>query len=332
MNIPAGSFTLYTSRLFIYNFCMGSSSDIWFVIVNPHAGINKCGKEWSHVEALLQQHGVKHTHVFTERRGHAIELAKSAVNSGYTRLVAVGGDGTAHEVANGILTSQAANTADITMGLIEVGTGNDWGRTMLIPRECEKAVEALVKGTTRVQDVAEINFNTHGTRCTRYCINVAGIGYDAFVAKKTNAMKDHNHGGKMAYLWQLVTGLFQYRITHATVTVDGIVWCDEPMFSISVGIGKFNGGGMCQLPNAEPDDGLLDVTFIAQIGVAGVVKNLPGLYDGSFIHDSRVRTVQGRQITITASRPVSLEADGESLGTTSAHFSILDKKLRVVVQ
>lgn len=326
------SFTLYTSLLFIYNFCMGNSFDNWFIIVNPHAGINKCGKEWSHIETLLKRHGLPYTHVFTNSRGHAIELAKNAVNSGYTRLIAVGGDGTAHEVANGILTSKIENTADVTMGLVEVGTGNDWGRTMQIPAHEDAAIDAIVAEKTRVQDVGHVVFGENGNRRERFFINVAGIGYDAFVAKKTNNMKDHNHGGKLAYLWQLAVGLFQYRITKATVTVDGVVWCDEPMFSMSVGIGKYNGGGMCQLPHAEPDDGLLDITFIAQIGVAGVVKNLPGLYDGSFIHDKRVRTAQGRHISVTATRAVSLEADGESLGAIDAEFQIYDKKLRVVVQ
>lgn len=311
---------------------MGRSADQWFFIVNPHAGINKCGKEWTHIEALLQRYKIPFTHVFTETRGHAIEIAKNAVNCGYTRLAAVGGDGTAHEVANGILCSDITDTTDITMGLIEVGTGNDWGRTMGIPAHEEPAIDAIVSGKTRIQDVGKVCYHVNGNRHERYFINVAGIGYDAFVAKKTNTMKDHNHGGKLAYLWQLMTGLFQYKITKTVVTIDDTIWCDEPMFSMSIGIGKYNGGGMCQLPHAEPDDGLLDITFIAQIGVAGVVKNLPGLYDGSFIHDKRVRIAQGRHISVSATRAVSLEADGESLGTIDADFTIYDKKLRVVVQ
>ncbi len=305
--------------------------DKWFAVVNPHAGINKCGKEWSHVDALLQKHAVPFDHVFTERRGHAMELTRKAIADGYDRIIAIGGDGTAHEVANGIMTSGLKDPSSVTMSLIEVGTGNDWGRTMHIPRDMEKAVEAIVAGVTRIQDVGTVSYQKETTAMQRFFINVAGLGYDAFVANKTNIMKDHNHGGKLAYLWQLVSGLFQYKITRAKVTVDNKVVADEPMFSMSAGIGRYNGGGMCQLPEAEPDDGLLDMTFIAQIGVAGVVKNLPGLYDGSFIHDPHVRMAKGKHIMIETSRPISLEADGESLGTTKAEFGIVPNALRVVV-
>ena len=131
----------------------------WLAIVNLLSGSGKCGRDWENIAKMLYSNGIDFDTVFTGHRFHAIELTKRAiVEDGYRNLIAIGGDGTIHEVANGILLQQEIPSNEIRMGVIPVGTGNDWIRSFAIPREYESAVRTIAEGKEFVQDVAKVTF------------------------------------------------------------------------------------------------------------------------------------------------------------------------------
>jgi diacylglycerol kinase family enzyme len=176
--------------------------------------------------------------------------------------------------------------------------------------------------------------NSHDLdKAERYFVNMAGMGYDALVAHKTNKMKEKGSGGPLSYLYNLLAGLFEYKQKNLQIIVDGNEVYDGKVFSMSIGICRYNGGGMKQLPLAVPDDGLLDITLITDTSKMTVVKNVKKLYDGSHIYLPMVRTYTGRTASLI-SRPghgVFLETDGESLGESPMHFEIIPASVRLIV-
>ena len=152
-------------------------------IVNPVAGALTTKKKWPLISSLLKNLGIHFDYQYTEGVGHAIELAKAAAVNGYHRVVAVGGDGTINEVANGIINSQ--NSADTTLGVISTGTGSDFIRSAGIPRDYVKACSCLAGNRSLSVDVGIVEYHKLGKPMQRYFINTAGIGFDAAVVAVT---------------------------------------------------------------------------------------------------------------------------------------------------
>jgi len=311
------------------------NKESWLVVVNPHAGSSKCSRDWPGIKKLLKQEAFNTKIIFTEHQFHAIELVKSHIEEdGFTKILVVGGDGTLNEAVNGIFKQSRYKTTDITLGLITVGTGNDWGRMYKMPESYQKQVKLLRKGNTFLQDVGEVGYRHSIDEEKRYFINIAGMGYDALVAKKTNVMKQKGKGGALAYLINLISGLFQYKNTHLDIIADGTRLFSGNVFSLSIGICKYNGGGMMQLPDAIPDDGLFDVTVIRKTTKYRIVTNIKNLYDGSFVTMPEVEQYRGKMITITSKPPqkLYLETDGESLGHSPLDFKVIPKAIRLIVR
>lgn len=305
----------------------------WLAIVNLLSGSGRCGRDWEHIARMLYAKGIDFDTVFTGHRFHAIELTKRAITEdGYRNLIAIGGDGTVHEVANGILLQTEVPSTDIRLGIIPVGTGNDWIRTFGIPRDYQGAVDVLAAGKEFVQDVAKASFvGRSGESECRYCINVSGTGLDAAVNLKVCQMKDKGKNGKLSYMTQLAKSVVSYRSCRMAVRVDGDNEAKGLIMSASVGIGQYNGSGMQQLPDSVADDGLLDVTVIETMSVPRILTVVGRLYDGKIYSVKRVHNYKGRTVEITSDEPREVEVDGEALGTTPVRFDIEDKRLKVLV-
>ncbi|MBQ2247418.1 MAG: diacylglycerol kinase family lipid kinase [Tidjanibacter sp.] len=312
---------------------MNTKNNRWLAIVNLLSGSGRCGRDWEHIARMLYAKGIDFDTVFTGHRYHAIELARrSIVEDGYRNLIAIGGDGTLHEVANGILLQQEVPSTEIRLGVIPVGTGNDWIRSFGIPRDYLKAVDIIAAGNEFVQDVAKVTYiNRNGEEQSRYCINVSGVGLDAAVNLKVCQMKDKGKNGKAAYMSQLVKSVLSYRSCRMAVRVDGENEAKGLIMSVSVGIGCYNGSGMHQLPESIADDGLLDVTVIETMSVPRIAMVVGRLFDGKIYSVKRVHNYKGREIEITSDEIREVEIDGEALGTTTVRFSIEDKRLKVLV-
>jgi YegS/Rv2252/BmrU family lipid kinase len=244
----------------------------------------------------------------------------------------VGGDGTLNEVVNGMFRQDSCPTTDITLGMIMVGTGNDWGRMYNIKPKYKKAVKILRKQRLFVQDAAMVTYYDGQDQKSRYFVNMAGMGYDALVAQMTNNLKEMGKGGPLAYMMNLFKGLFRYRHVQMRIEVDDALVFEGRVFSMSVGICKYNGGGMMQLPAAIPDDGLIDLTIIKNATKLDVVKHIKKLYDGTFIDLPIVETHRGRRVEINSltAHPIFLETDGESLGHSPFRFSVIPRSVRII--
>ena len=314
---------------------MKDNENRWLVLVNLHAGTNKGKRDWPAIHNLLEDNGFRMEIVFTEKAGHAILITQNAIEKdGFTKILVVGGDGTFNEVANGIFRQQKRKTTDITLGMITVGTGNDWGRMYDMPAEYSEQIKIVQQGKTFVQDVGVVKYQHRQNRDNRYFVNIAGMGYDALVTHKTNRMKQGGKGGALVYLLNLLQALFQYKVTQLEIEADGKTVFTGKVFSMSIGICKFNGAGMMQLPTAIADDGLFDVTVIRKTSKLTVLRNIKNLYDGSFIKMKEVETFRGKRFTVR-SRPENhlyLETDGESLGNSPLHFEIIPKSIQLIVK
>ncbi len=309
-----------------------SVSNEWLVIVNPNAGRKKGEKDWPEISKLLDEAGFTYKALFTEHRDHAVFMAEEHINQGYRNIIVVGGDGTLNEVVNGIFHQKTCPTTEVILGMIMVGTGNDWGRMYNIKEKYSKAVKILKKQRLFVQDAALVTYHLGEERRTRYFVNMAGMGYDALVAQMTNKMKEKGGGGPLAYLFNLFKGLFSYKHTQMVVSIDDVDAFQGNVFSMSIGICRYNGGGMMQLPDAMPDDGILDMTILKDVKKMDVVRHIKKLYDGSFLGLHFVETHKGKKIRITAAPPQGaiLETDGESLGNSPFTFEIIPQAIRII--
>ena len=303
----------------------------WFVVVNPASGSGKGLTDFPLISKLLRDNGIRHESVFTEHKHHAAELTVSAIESGYRHIIVVGGDGTLHEVVNGVFIQNRVDSSEITIAMISTGTGNDWIRMFGIPTRYSEAIRAIKEGYTFLQDVAEVSYEESKVRQVRYMANVAGLGFDAAVIKRTLTSKAKGYLGKGGYLWCLARSFFSHKATGTKVWVDDELIYNNLLFSIAIGVGKFNGGGIQQLPIAVADDGLLDITMIRPVHWWHVIFRLRRLFNGTIYSIGHVIHAQGRHIRIESSPETHLEIDGELYGHTPVDLQVMHRKVRVVI-
>jgi YegS/Rv2252/BmrU family lipid kinase len=306
-----------------------TKKDEWLVIVNPNAGQGKGKKDWDKISALLTKFELPCKVYFTEKKLHAIELTKEGIAAGYRKIIAVGGDGTMNEIVNGAFIQTICPTQDIVLGMITVGTGNDWGKMFGIPKDYEEAIRIIKEFKVFIHDTGVIKYYRGTEIEKRYFLNIAGLGFDAVVVKRTNAQKDKGRSGKAVYFYNLLKSLIAYRNTNTEVVIDGQKIMNNT-FTISLGIGKYSGGGMRQTPNAIPDDGLFDITIIRKMGKGEIIMNLKKLYDGTILEHPKIKGYTGKNIKIDSDPLIHVEADGESLGHSPVEFQIIPKSIKIV--
>jgi len=306
-----------------------SNNKEWLAIVNPNAGNGKGLRDWHLIAEFIKQVNLSYTVKFTESKGHAMLLTSEAVKDGCRNIITIGGDGTLNEVVNGIFTVNTCPSSEISLALIPVGTGNDWGRMFGIPLDYEKAVRIIKEGKQMLHDIGMLTYFDGAEKKNRYFINIAGLGFESVVVKRTNYQKDRGRSGKAIYFYNLLMSLLSYKNTRAEIIVDGEKKSAD-VFSINVGNGKYCGGGMRQTPDALPDDGLLDVTVINGIGKIEIIRSLKMLYDGTILSHPKIDGYKCRNLKVSSEAILWAEADGESLGHTPAEFSIIPLGIKIV--
>ncbi|MBK7408624.1 MAG: diacylglycerol kinase family lipid kinase [Saprospirales bacterium] len=303
----------------------------WFTIVNPAGGYGTVKKRWPQLEEQLRNAGVQMELAFTQSRGHATILAREAIESGHRHILAVGGDGTNNEAINGILQQKTVPPTDVCYALLPVGTGNDWIRTMGIPLQMDSWLEMFEQGHTTIQDIGIAEYTREGTPAKRFLANVAGMSFDAYVAK----FMDENRGyigGRFAYLFALVRCLAKFKLPLTRIHANGYV-LEDHCYTINAGICRYSGGGMQLVPHAIPDDGLFALTVAKKVSKLGVLLATPYFYNGKIDRHPKIETHSARTIRVEAMKedhPVGLEVDGEFLGYAPVSFSLIEKALQVV--
>jgi YegS/Rv2252/BmrU family lipid kinase len=289
------------------------------LIVNPEAKHGDTAKLVPVIEKLLQH--VEHDTVITESMGHAIELAAAAAD--YDVVVAVGGDGTVHEVLNGLMRIPAPDRP--ALGLIPTGSGNDTRRTMGVPADISDAALALATGERRRFDV--------GTCNGVYFNNSFAAGLDAKVTAKAVEYKITK---RRSGLWLYLTALFHvlFHELHGypvDVAFDGEAPRSAEVLIVAVTNGATYGGGFKITPEALPDDGLFDVCVIDPLGLGAALLRLPFVIAGKHTRMKPVHMSRHATVILTSADPLPAQIDGEVLLETRYEIAILPGEIEVVV-
>lgn len=273
-------------------------------IFNPLAGRGRAYKQAQQVRQALAAVDLPHEIVVTETRGHAIELARRAVLAGRELIVAVGGDGTLNEVVNGLM--QAADGADqipCTVGVLPVGSGNDFAGSLGIPSELREAAERLRTGQVRRVDIGRVN--------DRYFDNNVGLGFEAMIdieAQKLTWLR-----GFPGYLLGVFRAMARFPFPRVRVQIDGQPWREGETLMISVGNNRRIGGGFLITPKAVSDDGLLDMCYVDAIPRREILRLLPKAIKGNHEGEPAVHTLRFRHAVVESDTPLPVHADGEVL-------------------
>ncbi|MEG1622144.1 MAG: diacylglycerol kinase family lipid kinase [Alistipes sp.] len=310
---------------------MSSPNLKWLVIVNPVSGSGRGLDDFPQISKLLRDEHVLYEPIFTEHKFHATELTVTAVKQGYRRIIVVGGDGTLHEVVNGLFIQQEVRPDEVLLAVMAVGTGNDWVRTFGISNRYHEAICAIKEENSFLQDVGVVSYEEAHYRQTRYMANVAGAGFDALVARKIAHLQQKRKVGRWSYTWCLLKSFFRYKSTGVKVWVDDQLIYNNLLLSIAIGICKFNGGGVQQLPEAVTDDGLMDVSLVRPIHFWHVLFRFHYLFNGGIYRIRHILKARGSKIRIESSPEIAVEVDGEILGETPLEFTVLHRAIRIVV-
>ena len=274
-------------------------------IVNPAAGNGYALKIEKQLQAEMNRRGLSCHFAHTEAPGHATELAKVAVEQGATGVIAVGGDGTAFEVACGLM-----NTG-VPLGIIPAGTGNDFIKTVDIPKKPLDALEFILTHEPRPVDVGGLN--------DRLFLNVCGTGFDVTVLGFTLAAKKYFRG-LLPYLIGLIRGIAHYKPVHVRFTADGITE-EREVLICSIANGRFFGGGIAICPDATASDGLLDLIVVEDKPRWQLPFLVPALLMGKILQFSFTSHKRCKEVEIY-SPGMQLNIDGEIQNIEYAKFSI----------
>ncbi len=292
------------------------------VIVNPHAGRRRVGKEIPELERTLQARALPYQLLRTQGPGDATRFAREALERGGRYIVAVGGDGTVHEVVNGMFDGDGKpTTADPVLGVVAAGSGCDFVRTFGLPGDVTRSCQHLTGENTYPLDVGKITYTgLNGAPEVRYFPNVAEVGMGAAVAARANRMP--SSFGQSKYFLAFWMTLPRFKTAKLRVQADRKTYEGSGIMLI-VGNCQYYGGGMKISPRSYPGDGVLDV-LIFNGPKSDAFTLLPKVYRGEHIPHPRIAEFRvKRTLQVDADRPLPIEADGEVLGFTPATFEVM---------
>ena len=292
------------------------------LIINPTAGRGRAGKQVPEIKRLLGAKAEEWAWQYTQKRGDATQMAREAAESGVRLVIAVGGDGTLHEVVNGVLGTGA------TVGLIPFGTGNDFARALGLFGSLETACLALTSGVVKNIDIGVIE--GQGTDGPRHFLVLTGTGYDARTAQTVNDGIKHL-SGPLAYVWGAILTLRTFQPFALTLTLD-----DQPPRRVEAMFASFanaetTGGGMKIAPGAKVDDGCLDICLVEKVSKPTLLYQLTQVFSGKHVGHPAVTMLCAQTISVDADPPQPLLIDGEVCGTTPARITLLPSALPFLV-
>jgi diacylglycerol kinase (ATP) len=290
------------------------------VIANPIAGRNRVQAALPRLRELCTRHFPGAPLVLTEGPGHAESLARAAAASGYDRVVAVGGDGTVGEVLNGLATSATA------LAIVPYGTGNDLARELQVPWALDEALACAATGVRRRIDL--------GTEGGRYFGVIVGVGFAAEVMRQTNRRTGLAKGPAAIFLAILQT-LADLRPLPVVLVLDEGTpeerRVETPLTALFVMNTQTTGGGLRLCPEAVPDDGLLDLCLMKDIGRLDLVATLPRAYQGRHVGHPKVAFFRARSVRVEAPEPMTKMFDGDLFGDAPLAAQACPGALEVIV-
>ena len=287
------------------------------VILNPSAGsVHELDELVKKIEQLPDAQVQR-----TTKAGSAARLARAALRKGCKMIVAAGGDGTLNEVINGI----QENAGETRVGLIPLGTGNDFARTIGLPTELEAALEVLRAGHTREIDLVRVTSDE-----VRYFLNVSAGGFSGLVNEKlTPEMK--KTWGPLAYLRSAAAALPDLRAYRTTLALDNTESLTLDLYNVVIANGRYVAGGTFIAPEASLDDGLLDIILIQKRSAAELALLAAQVVVGAHLSSETVVFRRAAKVTVNSKPGMWFNVDGELVGNEPACFEILPRALRFVV-
>lgn len=306
------------------------------VIVNPASASGKTGRRWPALAPRVLQALPGAEVVHTQARGDGERLAREAARLGYERVVAVGGDGTIHEVINGLFDEAGAPINPLlTLSALPMGTGSDLCRSLGLPRDPEEALAHLAAPPREV-DAGWVWFEepAEGGARGRAFINIASFGLSGQVARH---FEEHGKGGGLSYLMGIYTASQGYENAPLTLALTGASGesreVRRTVYTGAVANARYFGSGMPIAPDALLDDGLFQVVLVGDLSVAEVTRRLPALYRGTHLSRPKFDSFEASAVRVAPQRPggraVWVELDGEPEGTLPARFEVRPRALRV---
>jgi diacylglycerol kinase (ATP) len=286
-------------------------------IVNPNAGSVE-GLETLH-DALGSWPGAELR--ATRKEGDARRLARQAVMDGTGLVVAAGGDGTLNEVVNGL----SENFGKTRLGLLPLGTGNDFARSIHVPADLEGALEILWEGRVRAVDVGHATFGGE----SRWFINMAAGGFSGQVSEKADEVKER--WGPLAYLRAAAGTLFGLQGFNATFRIDGGEPLELETYNVVVSNGRFVAAGIPVAPHSELDDGLLDLMLVPTTTLPQLARLVPQILLGKHGESDPLIIRELTTLEIESDPPMAFNLDGELIGEGPIRFDVLPRALEVIV-
>ena len=310
------------------------------VIYNPIAGRGRVKKHWPMVQQALINAGVEFDVAATSAPLDALNVAEKAATK-YSTIVAVGGDGTVHEVVNGLL--RASNEGEtIALGVVPLGNGDDFAK-MIPPQttiggkvfDWHVAIEKINKGQTKLFDVARMSGDQSRSdqdNQPQYFMNGMDIGFGAQTALNFTKIPSFLTG-MTAYLAAIMKTLIDYRIPKIRIQIDDQEAFEQSTTMTAITNGRCFGSGFWVCPEAQVDDGLLDVMVTQSVGRLKILRLIPKIMKGTHVNESILKNYSTRRVDIKSQQPFVVEADGEIPYPQTRHLEvqILDKRLRVIV-
>ncbi len=295
------------------------------VIVNPAAAAGKARRKWPALEKKLSAAGVRMRVFDAGDYGDCTTPAREGFAAGLRHFVAVGGDGTANGIINGVLPLCPDDT-NITLGVVPWGTGNDWANFQRLSGDTDDCVALLTRGVLRRQDIGRVTYtDTAGGPATHYFLNMSGTGFDTYLLDAMGPTR----GSRLRYLWTLLRVYRSFRATRVTAHLEGETLDLSPLL-FEVCLGSFIGAGMLLAPDAECDNGLFDVLAIEEMSTWKMLRSLKYLYNGDIAKHPATHARRCAHLAIEGDHTRLFQCDGELVGTLPINIDLLPGRLRIL--
>ena len=297
----------------------------WFGIVNPVSGSGKGKSLWEKASYELKKNNFIFDYKLTSQNFGAKELVEQAVLSGYRNFVCVGGDGTIHNLVNGIMSQKTTKHDEIKTVIIPSGTANDWCKHHKISNNIKSFIDRVINQKCYKQDIGVIKISG-GVLKVKYFMNYAGVGFDGFVISK---IKKYKKFGRLSYLIAVASNFLNFINFNSIVSFDDTK-LKSTTFLIGVGLCSYTGGGMVLVKDPVDNDGLFDLTIAKNLSKFDVLQNITNLFNKKLFSHPKVETIKTAKLTISLEKSNSLaQADGELIVGGKFKFSIAKTAFKI---
>ncbi|MGI6449612.1 MAG: diacylglycerol/lipid kinase family protein [Desulfitobacteriia bacterium] len=307
-------------------------SEKWFAVVNPSSANGKTRSKWPYYYQDFLQGGIEMDYAFTTAQANGVEVTRQALQQGYRRIIAVGGDGTVNEVLNGFFNRGEMIRKDLELAVFAQGTGCDFIRTLQIDKGITSFIRILKDKSPSKVDVGLIALgDEQNEKKIRYFLNAANLGIGAEVVDYTNN-RTKALGSRLSYLTGTISTLKSYRNFRGSCSLDqGKITFEGKFCGLMICNGRYIGGGMKIAPQAEINDGYFDLIVIKDISKLKLLSHFSTIYQGRHIELPEVAVYRCQELSINTPNPILLEADGEIIGHTPSEFRIIPQCLNIYI-